>query len=137
MRREAMPAAMKRWFDSLDSDQTFKPKNPEKFKRATASIICSIINFNDVKERDELCKFCDLFKAEFHIDEERAEKLFKDSTYLKENLEKNAQIIKEELDNDEYKLMEYMKMLNRFIIVDNCKDEDYCIFDELKVLLFD
>lgn len=131
-----MPVAIKRWFDSLDSDETFQPKNPENFKKATASIICSIINFNDVKESDGLCKFCDLFKAEFHIDEATAEKLFEDSAYVKENLEKNAQIIKDELGNDEYKLMEYMKMLNRFIIVDHCKDEDYCIFDELKNLLF-
>ena len=131
-----MSTMMKRWFDSLDSDDTFQPKNMENFKRATASIICSIINFNEVGQKDELCKFCDLFKEEFHIDEESAKKLFEDTKYVKENLEKNAQTIKNELDHDEYKLMEYMKMLNKYIIVDNCKEEDYCIFDELKVQLF-
>jgi len=131
-----MSATMKQWFDSLDSEDTFQPKNRENFKRATASIICSIINFNAVDDKDELCKFCDLFKEEFHIDEDTAEKLFEDTKYVKENLEKNAQIIKEELNNNEYKMMEYMEMLNRFIIVDNCKDEDYCIFDELKTQLF-
>jgi uncharacterized tellurite resistance protein B-like protein len=131
-----MPVAMKRWFDSLDTDKTFLPKNPEAFKRATASIVCSIVNFNDVESKDALCKFCNLFKEEFHIDEETAEKLFEDAGYVKKNLEKNAEIIKDELENDEYKLMEYMKMLNRFIIVDNCKEEDYCIFDELKTKLF-
>jgi len=131
-----MAVAMKRWFDSLDTDKTFAPKNPEAFKRATASIVCSIVNFNEVKGKDALCKFCDIFKEEFHINEETAEKLFKDSVYVKKNLKKNAQVIKDELGNDEYKLMEYMKMLNKFIIVDECKDEDYCIFDELKNLLF-
>ena len=131
-----MPITMKRWFDSLDSDETFMPKDTERFKRATASIVCSVINFNEVQDRDMLCKFCDLFKEEFHIDEKTAEKLFEDSAYVKENLEKNAEIIKNELSNDKYKLMEYMKMLNRFIIVDNCKTDDYCIFDELKVKLF-
>ena len=131
-----MPVMMKRWFDSLDSDKIFMPKDTERFKRATASIVCSIINFNEVHDKDELCKFCDLFKKEFHIDEATAQKLFEDSAYTKENLEKNADIIREELDNDEYKMMEYMKMLNRFIIVDNCRDEDYCIFDELKNRLF-
>ena len=136
MEENVMPTKMKRWFDTLDSDDTFQPKNAEKFKRATASIVCSIINFNEVHDKDELCKFCDLFKEEFHIDEETAQKLFEDTTYVKENLEKNADIIREELDNDEYKLMEYMKMLNRFIIVDNCKKEDYCIFDELKTQFF-
>jgi hypothetical protein len=131
-----MPVAMKRWFDSLDTDEIFAPKNPESFKRATASIVCSIVNFNDVKEKDALCKFCDIFKEEFHIDEQTAQKLFKDSGYVKENLEKNAEIIRQELGDDEYKMMEYMKMLNRFIIVDKCKEEDYCIFDELKTKLF-
>jgi len=131
-----MPAAMKKWFDSLDTDETFAPKNPDLFKRATASIVCSIVNFNDVKEKDALCKFCDIFKEEFHIDEETAQKLFKDSTYVQENLEKNVHTIREELEGDEYKLMEYMKMLNKFIIVDHCKEEDYCIFEELKTKLF-
>lgn len=132
-----MPATMKRWFDSLDKDdETFHPKNPEAFKRATAGLICSIINFEDVERRDELCKFCDLFKKEFHIDEAAAEKLFEDSAYIEQNLEKYAVTIREELDNDEYKLMEFMKMLNQFIIIDKCKKEDYDVFEELKTILF-
>ena len=131
-----MPAEIKQWFDTLDSEDVLEPVNPERFKKATASIICSIINFGDVQDSDELCKFCDLFQEEFHIDEENAKKLFKDSAYLDKNLKENAQIIKEELKNDEYKLMEFMKVLNRFIIIDECKDEDYCIFTELKTHLF-
>ncbi len=125
------------WFDSLNSEGLLRPKNPDRFKKATASIICTIINFNKVEDEAELCKFCDLFKKEFHIDEEMAKRLFEESSEVKQNLAKNAKIIKDELDNDEYKLLEYMKMLNRFIIVDHCDDEDYCIFDELKILLFD
>ncbi len=133
-----MPVAMKRWLDSLGEDgSTFHPKNPEEFKKATAAMVCSIINFAEVEKRDELCKFCDVFKAEFHIDEEAAEKLFQDSNYIEENLTKYAKIIKEELGNDEYKLMEFMKMLNKYIIIDKCKKEDYDVFSELKVLLFD
>ncbi len=131
-----MSSEIKQWFDTLGSEGVLEPQNPERFKKATASIICSIINFGDVSDQDGLCKFCDLFQEEFHIDEEDARKLFKDSAYVEINLRKNAQIIKEELKNDEYKLMEFMKILNRFIIIDECKDEDYCIFSELKTHLF-
>jgi uncharacterized tellurite resistance protein B-like protein len=131
-----MPAEMKEWFDGLESDTTFEAKNPEHFKRATASIICSIVNFNEIQSEEKVYAFCDLFKKEFHIDEDTANKLFEDASYVKANIEKNAQIIKQELGDDEYKKLQYMKMLNRFIIVDNCKDEDYCIFDELKNHLF-
>jgi uncharacterized tellurite resistance protein B-like protein len=132
-----MSISMKNWFDSFGADdQIFHPKNPEKFKNSTAAIICSIINFSKVKDKEELCKFCDLFKQEFHIDEEAAQKLFKDSNYIKKNLTKHAQIVKDELNHDEYKLMRYMKMLNKYIIIDKCKDEDYDIFAELKTILF-
>jgi len=135
---KVMPVAMKRWVDSLGEDgSAFHPKNPEEFKRATAALVCSIINFEDVEKRDELCKFCDVFKEEFHIDEEDAQKLFEDSHYIEENVEKYAKIIKEELGNDEYKMMEFMKMLNKYIIIDKCKKEDYDVFSELKVLFFD
>ena len=90
-----MPATMKRWLDSLGEDgSTFHPKNPEEFKKATAAMVCSIVNFAEVEKRDELCKFCDIFKAEFHIDEEAAEKLFEDSNYIEVNLAKYAKIIK-------------------------------------------
>ncbi len=133
-----MPLEIKKWIDSLgETDSVFDPKNPERFKKASAEMVCSIVNYADVKKRDALCKFCDIFKEEFHIDEKEAKKLFEDSTFIKENMEKNAKIIKDELGNDKYKLMEFMKMLNKFIIIDHCKKEDYNIFEALKTLLFD
>ncbi len=131
-----MPVELKKWFDLLESDEILKPKNPERFKEAVAGIVCSIINFSKIEDKEKLDKFCELFEREFHIPKERAYELFKDESTVEKNLKKNALIIKDELDNDEFKLLRFMRVLNRYIMVDDCKEDDYCIFEELQKLLF-
>jgi uncharacterized tellurite resistance protein B-like protein len=127
---------VKQWYDSIGKrDSIFDVKDPEKFKEATASILCNILHLDSAQEKEELQDFCTFVKNDAKISEEKLSASSQDA--LKSNIETHTKVIKEQLDNDKVKMMEFMRMLNRFIMVDKCKEEDYCIFDKVKELLFD
>ena len=127
---------VKQWYDSIGKKGSiFDAKDPEKFKEATAAILCNILHLESAKEREQLEEFCTLLKEDAHISEE--ELTSKSQSALKSNIEKHTKIVKEQLDNDKVKMLEFMRMLNRFIMVDKCKEEDYCIFEKVRELLFE
>ncbi len=127
---------VKQWYDSIgQKDSIFDVKDPEKFKNATAVILCNILHLDSARQRDELQEFCTLLKRDAGIEHEKLDTA--DKLKLKSNIEHATQVIKEQLGNDKVKMMEFMRMLNRFIMVDKCKEEDYCIFDKVRELLFD
>ncbi len=129
---------IKDWLDKIGHEQNiFEVEDPKALQEAAAGIICHIINFDNVENRDELSKVCDLFQKEFHLDADKAKAILGDERNFKENIEKFVKVVRKQLGDDEVKKLQFMKMLNKFIIVDNCKDEDYCIFDRVKELLFD
>ncbi len=74
-------------------------------------------------------------KKDAHLEKEKLSLVSQDM--LKSNVEKYTKVVKEQLGGDKIKMLEFMRMLNRFIMVDKCKEEDYCIFDKVRELLFD
>ncbi len=120
---------IKQWFALIGKEDTiFDVPDPIAFKEATSNILCNILHLENTHRREELKDFCDLLQPK---------EISKDKDMIKKDIAANVKIIKDQLQNDEYKMLQFMKMLNRFIIVDNCKDEDYCVFEEVKSLLFD
>ncbi len=129
---------VRQWYDSIgEKDSVFDVENPEKFKEATAAILCNVLHLDSSKKRDELKEFCSIVRHSLEIDDEKAAELFQNRANIDKNIYKYTRIIKKELKDDKYKMLEFMKMLNRFIIVDDCKEEDYCIFEKVKEMLFD
>ena len=127
---------VKQWYDSIGKkDSIFDVRDPEKFKEATAAILCNILHLDSAQKKDELQEFCTLLEKDAQFDKTKLSSSSQDA--LKSNIEKHTEVIKEQLDNDKVKMMEFMRMLNRFIMVDKCKEEDYCIFEKVKELLFD
>ncbi len=119
---------IKQWFALIgQKGSIFDVRDPKAFKEATSNILCNILHLENTHKREELKEFCDLISPH---------KIEKDQDSIKKDIETNVKIVKEQLQNDEYKMLQFMKMLNRFIIVDHCKDEDYCVFEEVKSLLF-
>jgi hypothetical protein len=126
---------IKQWYDSIGQEGSiFDVSDPEKFKEATAAILCNILHLESAQEREELQEFCTLLKKDAHLDKEKLSAANQD--VLKSNIEKYTKVVKEQLGGDKIKMMEFMRMLNRFIMVDKCKEEDYCIFDKVRELLF-
>lgn len=128
---------VKQWYDSIGKkDSIFDVKDPQKFKNATALILCNILHLDSVQEKEELQEFCTLLKKDAGVIPEQSDKRI-DTAKLHGNIEHAAEIVREQLEGDEVKMLEFMRMLNRFIMVDKCKEEDYCIFDKVRELLFD
>ena len=127
---------IRQWYDSIGkAGSVFDVKDPEKFKEATAAILCNILHLESAQEREELQEFCTLLKHDANIAKEKLSSESQDT--LKSNIEKHTKVVKEQLAGDKIKMLEFMRMLNRFIMVDKCKEEDYCIFDKVRELLFD
>lgn len=123
------------WYQSIGTKESvFSAKNPERFKKATAEILCNILHLDSAQQKEELQQFCELMQKDVNI---RPEDLGSaNQEQLHSNIEEAVQVVKEELDSDPVRMMEFMRMLNRFIMVDKCKEEDYCIFDKVRELLF-
>ncbi len=127
---------IRQWYDSIGKEGSiFDVKDPEKFKEATAVILCNILHLESAQEREELQEFCTLLKQDANIAKKKLSSESQDT--LKSNIEKYTKVVKEQLAGDKIKMLEFMRMLNRFIMVDKCKEEDYCIFDKVRELLFD
>ncbi len=127
---------VQQWYDSIGKkDSVFDVADPEKFKEATARILCHILHLDSVQQRDELQEFCTLLKEDAHMDAQK--RSVREEADIRSDIESAAQVIKAQLGGDQIKMLEFMKMLNRFIMVDKCKEEDYCIFDKVRELLFD
>ncbi len=127
---------VRQWYDSIGNEGSiFDVAHPERFKEATAAILCNILHLDSAQQKEELQEFCTLLQNDAGIDKEKLSSVTQAN--LKSNIEKYTRIVKEELGDDKVKMMEFMRMLNRFIMVDKCKEEDYCIFEKVRELLFD
>ena len=126
---------VQQWYDMIgQKDSLFDVQHPDRFKNATAVILCNILHLDSVTEKEELQEFCTLLKKDAGTLDTKLDTT--DKAGLRSNIEEAAQVIKEELQNDPVRMMEFMRMLNRFIMVDQCREEDYCIFEEVRELLF-
>ena len=119
---------IKQWYGLIgQKDSIFDVPDPALFKEATSNILCNILHLENTHKRKELQDFCDLIQTDV---------VKKDQEKIKKDIASNVKIVKEQLEGDEYKMLQFMKMLNRFIMVDHCKEEDYCVFEDVKSLLF-
>lgn len=129
--------SLKKWYDAIGTkDGIFDVADIQQFKYAAGILICSIINLKKEDQSDELCAFCENFQKEHNLSDEDAQSLYKDAKNFDQNLEKNIDIIKTQLQGSEHKKLEFMHTLNRFIIEDDCDEDDYCIFEVIKEKLF-
>ena len=103
-------------------------EDEKKFKVASASLVCSIVDI----EKKDVKKYCSLFQKNFNLDET-------EFTQIKEQLEAeglsiDAKVvyIKNALNNNMYQIMQFLKILNKFAIADGCKPESYFEFEKIR-----
>ncbi|CAA6806186.1 MAG: Unknown protein [uncultured Sulfurovum sp.] len=96
-----------------------------KFKRAAAFIICEVIgNIEEV----EKAKYRELFKIKFNLDSHELWEILLDKDFS--ILDEEIACIKEQIGGEhKYELMQFLKILNQFVMAHGCSQEDYRRFE--------
>jgi virulence-associated protein VapD len=103
-------------------------ENTKKFKVASATLVCSIVDIES-KNPD---KYCSLFHKNFNLPKEEFDEIKEE--LKKDDLSVDDKIIyiKKELNNNMYQIMEFLKLLNQFAILDGCSRESYQEFEKIR-----
>jgi predicted transcriptional regulator len=113
------------------SDLINKQKNIEdekKFKVASATLICSIVNIE--KKNSE--KYCSLFQESFNLSKDEFNRIKENLLNDGLSIDDKVNYIKTELGNNMYQVMQFLKILNRFAILDGCSQNSYREFELIR-----
>ena len=102
--------------------------NDKKFKVASATLVCSIV---DLKSKNP-DKYCELFQKNFNLPKDEFEQIKEEINKDELSLDDKIDYIKEELNNNMYKIMQFLKLLNQFAILDGCSRESYQEFENIR-----
>ena len=104
------------------------PEDEKKFKVASASLVCNIIDLTDKNAK----RYCSLFQKNLNLEESEFNQI---KNQLEENkllIDDKIAYIKKELNNNMYQVMQFLKILNKFAIMDGCKAESYREFEKIR-----
>jgi len=102
--------------------------NEKEFKIASASLVCSVINI----AQSDSTKYCPLFKKRLNIEESEFEQIKNEISNDALNIEDKVIYIKNALNNNMFQIMEFLKILNRFAIINGCTAKSYREFELIR-----
>jgi len=102
--------------------------NEKEFKIASASLVCSIVDIAQVDSK----KYCPIFKKKLNIEEEEFEQIKNEISNDALNIEEKVNHIKNALNNNMFQIMEFLKILNRFAIINGCTAKSYREFELIR-----
>lgn len=107
-------------------------QDEKAFKIASVTLICDVMhNIFDANEKEQ-GKYCYLFQTQLNL---RLEELnnIKDSIELdQDSVTEKVGYIKKELNNNKFEIMEFLKILNKFIVLDGCNAKSYGKFETIR-----
>jgi len=107
-------------------------EDEKEFKLASATLICNVVHNVIDTDNDKREEYCQLFKDKLNMPKEELEKIKDKISTDEKNIDEKIEYIKKELNNDPYQIMELMKILNRFIILDGCNEKSYREFEAIR-----
>jgi len=102
-------------------------KNSSDFSRASIGLLLNILENVNSNNMEKYYKF---FQKELDISSEEFEKIQKE--YKSIDIDKAVDTILEILDSNRHKVMNFLMMLNRCIIIDGCTFESYNKFEKIR-----
>ena len=107
-------------------------EDEKEFKLASATLICDVVHNVIDTDNNKKEEYCQLFKDRLNMPKEELEKIKDEISTDEKNIDEKIEYIKKELNNDPYQIMELMKILNRFIILDGCNEKSYKEFEIIR-----
>jgi len=104
----------------------------QEFKRASIGLLLNIIQDINPKKSNKYYKF---FQKELSINSDEFEEILELQEFTKAHniiLENEICIIREELGNKRHKIMTFLMMFNRCIIIDGCDVDSYRRFEKVR-----
>lgn len=117
---------LKRIADLVNNQENLEDE--KKFKVASATLVCNIVN-TDTNDAD---KYCSLFQENFNIDNNEFNEIKKKLYEEGISMDDKVKYIREELGNNKFQIMQFLKILNKFAIIDGCNQQSYKEFELIR-----
>jgi len=112
--------------DLIDNQKSLSDE--KEFKIASASLVCSIVDISQVNSE----KYCSLFKEKFNLEESEFKQIENEIYNDAMNIEEKVVYIKSALENNMFQIMEFLKILNKFAILNGCTAKSYREFELIR-----
>ena len=103
-----------------------------EFKRASVGLLLNIIQNVNTKNS---AKYYNFFKKELTINSNEFEEILELQSFTQAHrivLENEIDIIRKELEYNRHKIMNFLMMFNRCIIIDGCDVQSYQRFEQVR-----
>jgi hypothetical protein len=107
-------------------------EDEKEFKLASATLVCDVVHNVIDSDKKKQQKYCTLFQDRLNLPVEELEKIKSSINIDRATVDKKIEYIKKELGNSKYEIMEFLKILNRFIVLDGCSRESYTEFEIIR-----
>jgi len=103
-----------------------------KFKLASVTLVCDVVHNVIDSNTSKQKKYCKLFQEKFNLNIEELEEIKNTIDADRASVTDKIGYIKHELNNNKYEIMEFLKILNRFVILDGCNKKSYREFEIIR-----
>jgi len=107
-------------------------KNEQEFKLASATLVCDVVHNVIGVDKKKQQKYCGLFQDKLNLPIDELEKIKNHIEIDRTTVNEKIEYIKQELGNSKYEIMEFLRILNRFIVLDGCSQESYREFEIIR-----
>ena len=107
-------------------------EDEKAFKLASATLVCDVVHNVIDSNRTQQLKYCKLFQERLNLPKEELEEIKTSLELDRESIEKKIAYIKTALGNNQLEIMEFLQILNRFIVLDGCNQKSYREFEIIR-----
>jgi len=118
-----------------DSELLGLHENRDEIKNILAVLIIKTVLADGESTKKEQTKVLEFFRAEFNLSSEETVSLLNTTSYDDKEYTKALTRLEEILNEDDSIKLKIMNHINNIIICDGCADEEYEVFETIKIYL--
>ncbi len=107
-------------------------EDEKEFKLASATLVCDVVHNVINSDKKQQQRYCQLFQDRLNLPVDELERIKSSIDIDRATVDEKIVYIKEALGNSRYEIMEFLKILNRFIVLDGCNRESYMEFEIIR-----